>query len=175
MHLALLILRVVAGGVFAGHGAQKLFGLFGGHGLEGTGRFFDSIGLRPGRHQALAAGLAEFVGGALLALGLFVPVAALLIISVMTAAVWTVHLKNGLWATNSGYELNLLYATIAFAAAGVGPGHWSLDHVLGFSDHGVLWAIGALVIGAAGAISTVSAGRWLGRTTPSDGAHPTPA
>jgi putative oxidoreductase len=170
-----LILRLVAGGVFAAHGAQKLFGLFGGHGIAGTGQFFDSIGLRPGRHQALAAGLAEFAGGLLLALGLFTPVAALLIISVMTAAVWTVHLKNGLWATNSGYELNLLYATIAFAVAGIGPGHWSLDHALGFSDHGVLWAVGALAVGVAGAITTVSAGRLIGRTGGADEPHATAA
>ena len=175
MHLALLILRLVAGGLFAAHGSQKLFGWFGGHGLVGTGQFFDGLGLRPGRHQALAAGLSEFLGGLLLALGLFTPVAAVLIISVMTAAVIAVHFEKGVWNTNGGYELNLLYAVIAFALAGVGAGHWSLDHVLGFSDHGVLWAIGALAVGVAGGLSAVTAGRSLGRSTRPDGAHATPA
>src|SRR3954470_17344334 len=118
MDLALLVLRLVVGLLFVGHGAQKLFGIFGGHGLAGTAGFFESIGLRPGRIHAPAAGAAEFVGGALLMLGLATPLGALLIIAVMVAAVATVHLPNGVWATSNGYELNLVYGAVAFALAG---------------------------------------------------------
>jgi putative oxidoreductase len=174
MHLGLFVLRLVVGGLFVGHGAQKLFGSFGGHGLEGTSRHFEAIGLRPGRHQALAAGLSEFLGGGLLALGLLTPIATMVLIAVMTAAVVTVHYAKGLWAGNGGYEYNLVMAAAAFALAGVGPGHWSLDHAIGLSDHGVVWALGALAAGLAGGAAAVAAGRWVQRNE-SQSAHPTPA
>src|SRR5690348_3383292 len=103
MELGLLILRVVIGVLFIGHGTQKLFGWYGGHGLAGTAGFFESIGLRPGRFHARAAGFNEAVGGALLVIGLFTPLAAALIIATMTAAIITVHAKNGVWATEQGY------------------------------------------------------------------------
>src|SRR4051794_10175758 len=128
MNLALLVLRLVVGLLFVGHGAQKLFGVFGGHGLKGTAGFFENIGLRPGSRHALGAGLAEFGGGALLALGLVTPLAAALITAVMLAAVLTVHAANGLWSTNNGFEYNLVLAAAAFALAGAGAGDWSLDH-----------------------------------------------
>src|SRR5436305_5776343 len=98
MSLGLLILRVVVGLLFVGRGAQKLFGIWGGHGLAGTAGFFETIGLKPGRFHASAAGLMEFVGGGLLALGLFTPFAAAALIAVMTAAVISVHFAKGLWA-----------------------------------------------------------------------------
>src|SRR5687768_7056953 len=101
--LALLIVRLVVGALFAGHGAQKLFGWFGGHGLAGTGAFFDSIGIRPGRTMALVAGLSEFVGGVLLVFGLWLPVAALLIGGAMVVAIAKVHGKNGVWSQNGGF------------------------------------------------------------------------
>src|SRR5690242_8578993 len=97
MDLALFVLRVVVGLLLAGHGAQKLWGAFGGHGLAGTGAFFESIGMRPGRFNAQVAGTSEFLGGLLLALGLLTPLGATLIISVMTVAIITVHGKNGPW------------------------------------------------------------------------------
>src|SRR3954470_11816308 len=125
MDLALLVLRIVVGLLFVGHGAQKLFGIWGGHGLAGTAGFFESIGLRPGRIHAPAAGAAEFVG-ALLMLGLATPLGSLLVIAVMVAAVATVHLPNGVWATSNGYELNLVYGAVAFALAGIGAGTVSL-------------------------------------------------
>jgi putative oxidoreductase len=155
MEVALLILRVVAGLLFAGHGAQKLFGWFGGGGIEGTGGFFENIGLRPGRLHATAAGFNEFAGGLLLALGLLTPVAAALIIATMTAAVITVHAKNGPWVTDNGYELNVLYGLIAFAVAGIGAGELSLDNALGLDIAGIGWAVGALVAGLAGGIGAV--------------------
>jgi len=159
VELALLVLRVVVGLLFVGHGAQKLFGVFGGHGIAGTAGFFESIGLRPGRIHAPAAGAAEFLGGALIALGLLTPLGAALIIAVMVAAVATVHLPNGIWATSNGYELNLVYGAVAFALAGVGAGQISLDNVIGWDVAGTGWALGALAIGLVGGIGAVLSGR----------------
>src|ERR671933_1624653 len=102
MDLALLGLRLVVGLTFAAHGAQKLFGVFGGHGIKGTAGFFEQIGLRPGKLHAWAAGSAEFLGGLLIALGLVTPFAAAALIAVMTAAVLSVHLKNGFFVTAKG-------------------------------------------------------------------------
>ena len=160
MDLALLILRLVVGVLFVGHGAQKLFGVFGGGGLDGTAGMFDNIGLRPGWLHARAAGAAEFGGGALLALGLFTPFAAAILIAVMTAAVVTVHGSNGIWNTNQGYEFNLVMVAAVFALAGVGAGSWSLDNAFGFDLHSTGWAIGALVVGVIGGIGAVLSGRY---------------
>src|SRR3954470_20084532 len=118
MDIALLVLRVVVGLLFAAHGAQKLFGSFGGHGLAGTAGFFDSIGMKPGRRNATAAGAAELSAGVLLVLGLLTPLAAALIIAVMTVAIVAVHAQKGPWATEGGYEYNLVLGTVAFALAG---------------------------------------------------------
>ena len=166
MDLALLVLRLVVGLLFVGHGAQKLFGAFGGGGLDGTAGMFDSIGLRPGWLHARAAGTAEFAGGALIALGLFTPFAAAVLIAVMTAAVITVHAPNGIWNTNQGYEFNLLIAAAVFAMAGVGAGAWSLDNAFGFDLNGTGWAIGAVVVGVIGGIGTVLSGRTAGSREP---------
>jgi putative oxidoreductase len=166
MDLALLVLRLVVGLLFVGHGAQKLFGIWGGHGLAGTAGFFDSIGLRPGRIHAPAAGAAEFFGGALLALGLFTPFAAAALIGVMVAAVLTVHLPNGLWATAQGYEFNLVLGAVAFALAGAGPGKWSLDHAFGLDLDGAGWALGALGAGILGGIAIVLSGRRAAQQAP---------
>ncbi|QGQ46168.1 DoxX family protein [Metabacillus sediminilitoris] len=130
LDLGLLIVRLVIGLLFVGHGAQKLFGMFGGHGIKGTGGFFESIGVKPGVTMALLAGLAEFGGGLLFAAGLLTPVAALLIIFTMLIAIIKVHGANGLWATNNGYELNLVYIVIALGAALTGAGSYSLDAIL---------------------------------------------
>jgi putative oxidoreductase len=159
MDLALLVLRLVVGVLFAGHGAQKLFGAFGGGGLDATASMFDNIGLRPGWLHARAAGTAEFAGGALLALGLFTPFAAATLIAVMTAAVITVHAPNGIWNTNQGYEFNLVLAAAVFALSGIGAGSWSLDNAFGFDLHGAAWAIGALVVGVVGGVGAVLSGR----------------
>jgi putative oxidoreductase len=151
MKLGLTVLRWVVGGLFVGHGTQKLFGWFGGHGLEATGNFFESIGLRPGRRHATAAGAAEAGGGALLALGLFTPAAAATLIGVMSTAVRKVHFKNGIWTTDGGYEYNLVLAAIVLALADIGPGDLSLDHALGTEVKGPLVALAALIGGIAGA------------------------
>ena len=161
MDLALLVLRIVVGLGFAAHGAQKLFGIFGGHGIEGTAGFFEQIGLRPGRVHAWAAGTTEFAGGLLIALGLFVPFAAAALIAVMTAAILTVHLHNGFFNTENGYEYNLELVAAVFALAGIGAGAWSLDSALGLDLAGTAWALGALAAGLLGGIGAVLAGRLL--------------
>src|SRR6266513_2132969 len=107
MNLALLVLRVVVGLTFSAHGAQKLFGVLGGQGLEGTTQMFEKLGLRPGWLHARLAGTVEFAGGLLLALGLFTSPAAAAVTAVMTAAVITVHARNGFFVTNGGFEFNL--------------------------------------------------------------------
>jgi putative oxidoreductase len=152
VNLGLLVLRVIVGVLFVGHGAQKLWGWFGGHGIAGTGGFFEALGLRPGRMHASAAGVAEVAGGALLALGLLTPLAGAMLTAVMVMAIWTVHASKGVWATGGGYEYNLVLLAVAFALAGVGPGSWSLDHALGISDAGAGWALGELAAGVAGAV-----------------------
>ncbi len=130
--LALLILRVVVGAIFVAHGAQKLFGSFGGPGLKGTTGFFDQLGLKPAGAMALAAGLTEFVGGLLVAVGLLTPVAALGLVVVMAVAAITIHLQNGFFASEGGYEFNLALAGIALALVIAGAGAYSLDNALGF-------------------------------------------
>ena len=166
MDLALLVLRLVVGLLFVGHGAQKLFGVFGGGGLQATAGMFDSIGLQPGWLHARAAGTAEFLGGALIALGFFTPFAAAALIGVMIAAVLTVHAPNGIWNTNQGYEFNLVLAAVVFALAGIGAGGWSLDNAFGFDLHGVIWALAALAAGVIGGGAAVISGRISARHEP---------
>ena len=133
----LLLGRLVLGLLMAAHGSQKLFGWLGGHGLDGTGGYFESLGFRPGRTFALAAGLAEFGGGLLIALGLLGPIGPALVVSVMIVAALTVHRDGGLFAMNNGIEVPLLYAAGAVALAFTGPGAYSLDALLGLE---ALWA-----------------------------------
>jgi putative oxidoreductase len=162
MDLALFALRIVAGLLMAGHGAQKLFGSFGGHGIAGTGQFFESLGLRPGQRHARLAGLSEFGGGLLLALGLITPLGAAAIIGVMTVAILTVHLPKGFWATEGGYEYNVVLIAIAFALGCAGPGGWSIDHALGLNTGGVGWGVAALGAGVLGGIGMLIAARGRG-------------
>ena len=162
MDTGLLVLHALVGLLFVGHGAQKLFGAFGGYGIEGTAGFMESLGLRPGRLQALAAGTSELVGGVLLALGLFVPLAALLIVSVMVAASLTAHKGKGVWVDKGGWELPLVYGAVAFALAAVGAGEYSLDAALGLDVAGIEWALGAVALGVAGGAGAVAYGRSRG-------------
>jgi putative oxidoreductase len=125
----LLMIRIILGASFAAHGSQKLFGWFGGHGVKGTGGFFESIGIKPGKTMAFLAGLGEFVGGILFAIGLLTPVGAILIAITMIVAIVKVHGPNG-WIKQNGYEYNLLLIIVAIGVALVGPGTYAIDSVL---------------------------------------------
>ena len=132
LDLAFLIARVLIGLLMAAHGAQKLFGWFGGHGLKRTGEFFGQLGFHPARLFATAAALGEFSSGLLIALGLFGPVGPALLLAVMVVAAISVHWRNGLFATANGIELPLLYSIAALRFALTGPGRYSLDSAFGF-------------------------------------------
>jgi putative oxidoreductase len=146
--LGRLLLRLLIGGLFAGHGLQKLMGWCGGPGLEQTSGFFESLGLRPGRRHALAAGTAETAGGTLLALGVATPLAAASLIAVMATAVRKVHRQNGVWASDGGFEYNAVLIAALTLLAEAGPGRLSLDAVLGIERRGVRWGLAALGGGA---------------------------
>ncbi|APB78101.1 MULTISPECIES: DoxX family protein [Paenibacillus] len=126
----LLMIRLVVGLLLVGHGAQKLFGWFGGYGPKGTGGWMESIGIKPGVFMAVSAGLMELLGGALFALGLFTPLAALLITVTMLGAIFKVHGPNGIWATANGYEYPLVLIAVAIGIALTGAGSYSIDALL---------------------------------------------
>ncbi|GMN99963.1 DoxX family membrane protein [Parageobacillus thermoglucosidasius] len=128
--IGLLLIRFVFGLTFAGHGAQKLFGWFGGHGLKGTAGWMESIGLKPGKAMAFAAGASELAGGILFAIGLWTPLAALLMVVPMIVAIAKVHGPNGYWVTQNGYEYNLAIIAVAIGVALTGPGQYSLDAII---------------------------------------------
>ncbi|WP_055108752.1 DoxX family protein [Paenibacillus ihumii] len=126
LDLGLLLIRLVIGILFIGHGAQKLFGMFGGYGPKGTGGWMESIGIKPGVLMAVLAGLMEFVGGLLFTLGLLTPLAAVLIGLAMIGAIVKVHFKNGLWSTANGYEYPLVLLVVVIGIALTGAGAYSL-------------------------------------------------
>ncbi|HEX2576213.1 MAG TPA: DoxX family protein [Aquihabitans sp.] len=125
----LLVLRVVIGLTVAAHGYNKFFG---GGRIPGTARWFDSMGMRPnGKVHALLAATTEMGSGILFALGLLTPLAAAGIVGLMVVAAWTVHRANGFFIVKSGWEYNLVLATVAVGVATTGPGRFSLDDALG--------------------------------------------
>ena len=150
MTIGLLILRLVFGMTMAAHGTQKLFGWFGGEGIAGTAPFMEHLGFNPPRLQAALAGLVEAGGGLLLAAGLFSPLAAAMIISVMLVATVTVHLAKGFFMQNGGFEYNLAVAAAALVLAFTGPGALSLDAFLGIAWSGPAWGVTALALGLLG-------------------------
>src|SRR4051812_48546627 len=158
MDIGRLVVRLTVGGTFFVHGTQKLFGWFGGYGPEGTGQFFESIGIRPGRRSAMVAGASEAGGGALLALGLFTPLAGALITGVMAQAIRSLKMDKGPFAQDGGWELEALFAAAALVFAEIGPGPVSLDHALGMEHSGTGWALLALGAGLAGPAVVVQAG-----------------
>lgn len=163
MDTGLLILRLVVGLILAGHGSQKLFGLFGGYGLTGTSGWLESIGFRPGRPMAVLVGVAEVAGGLGLALGLLTPLSAAVVIGTMAVAVWT-HSANGLWSTAGGYELPLTNAVVAAALAFTGAGSYSLDHALGLT-FGTGYAVAAVALGLVAALAAVVRAKLALRST----------
>jgi putative oxidoreductase len=157
MDEGLLLARAVFGLVMAAHGAQKLFGWFGGYGLDGTGGYLEGLGFRPGRLFAMLAGASEFGGGLLLALGLLGPIGSTLILAIMIVAAITVHWQGGLFSTSNGIEVPLLYATGVTALALTGPGRYSLDALLGLTSlwtPALVWS--ALAIGIVGGVANLA-------------------
>jgi putative oxidoreductase len=162
MDAGLFLARVTLGLLMAAHGSQKLFGWFGGYGINGTGGYFEALGFRPGRLFAATAGLAEVGGGLLVAVGLFEPIGAALILSVMIVAAVSVHWQHGIFAMTNGIEVPLLYGAGAVALAMTGPGAYSLDAVLGLTT---LWTPeltwGSLAIAAVGGAANLALRRPL--------------
>lgn len=155
MRIGIAVLRTIVGGLLVGHGLQKLAGWFGGRGLQATSETFESMGLRPGKPHALAAGVSETAGGAMLAAGLLTPVGASMVTGSMAVAVRKVHAKNGVWVTDGGFEYNLVLAAAAFAIAAEGPGAMSLDERLGLRVSGPMAAFAELAAALIGATVVV--------------------
>jgi putative oxidoreductase len=130
-NLAALLLRLVLGGLLAGHGAQKLFGWFSGPGPEGTAGFMEMLGLKPGRPWAYLAGLSEFGGGVLTTLGLLNPVGPIAVIGAMAMATRKAHWGRPIWVTEGGAELPVLNITASTVLILNGPGKYSLDRIFG--------------------------------------------
>jgi putative oxidoreductase len=152
----MLLLRLVVGLTMAAHGAQKLFGWFGGPGFAGTAHVLEQMGFRPGELHALLSGGAEFGGGLLLALGLLTPLGAAAVTGSMLAAIATVTWQNGFISAKGGYEYNLVLIASALAVAFAGPGRFSLDRALGLPLSGWRWGVGATVLAVVTAAAVVS-------------------
>jgi putative oxidoreductase len=161
MSLGLLLLRVVFGLTLAAHGAQKLFGSFGGGGPASTATFFRSLGFRAPLLMALVAGFGELAGGLLFALGLLTPLAALTLTVVMLNAIGSVHWKKGFFNSAGGYEFNLAILATAVAITAIGPGRYSLDGALGWAEaiSGAWWALAVIVLATLAASVTLTIGR----------------
>ncbi len=161
MGLGKLMLRATVGGYFFGHGMQKLTGWFGGHGPDGTGRFFEQVGLKPGRENALLAGAAEAGGGSLLALGFLTPAAVSMLTGVMANAIRHVHWEKGLWSTEGGVEYPVVILGALAALGDSGPGRFSLDEQLGIGLRGPAVTAVAMGAGAAAAVYLAERGQEL--------------
>lgn len=160
LSVGLLIGRLVVGLLIAAHGSQKLFGWFGGHGLEGTGQFLGSLGFNPGRTFATLAGLGEVGSGLLIAFGFLGPIGPAILLAVMIVAGISVHWRYGLFAQNNGIEVPLLYATAAIALAFTGFGRYSLDAMMGFTAlEAPRVTLIALAVGVIGGILNLSVRR----------------
>ncbi|WP_138759769.1 DoxX family protein [Modestobacter altitudinis] len=158
MSIGRLAARALIGGLFIGHGTQKLFGWFGGPGRAGTAGMMEALEMRPAKVHAVVAGTTETAGGALLAAGLATPLASAALTGVMTTAIRKVHLPNGPWAANGGWEYNAVLIGALTALTETGPGDLSLDRALGIERTGPAWALGALATGVGTAFATMALG-----------------
>ncbi len=152
MDIGLLLLRLTVGLTLGAHGGQKLFGWFGGPGLDAVGEALATLGFPPGRRHALMAGLVETGGGLFLALGFLTPLAAAVVFAVMLVAAVSAHLKQGFFVTSGGYEYTLVLGVAGLTAAFTGPGALSLDALLGYSVSGTFWGVAALFVGVVGGV-----------------------
>jgi putative oxidoreductase len=158
MRFGRLAVRAVIGGLFIGHGTQKLFGWFGGPGLDGTEQMMDALEMQPGRANAVAAGVAESAGGALLLAGAATPLAASSLIGTMVTAIRKVHQPQGPWAAQGGWEYNAVLIAALIALIDTGPGELSVDSALGREEWGPGWALGGLALGAAASSAAIAMG-----------------
>lgn len=174
MEIGRLAARAVIGGLFVGHGTQKLFGWFDGPGLDGTEQMMGAINMRPTRANAIAAGVSETAGGAMLLLGAATPAAAASLIGTMATAIHKVHRPNGPWVAKGGWEYNAVLIAALTALIDAGPGDFSVDALVGRKEWGPAWALGSLAVGGAAAAAAVALGRRGGSThdaTPRPGSH----
>lgn len=169
VEFVLLILRLVIGLLFVGHGTQKLFGWFGGHGLEGTAGFFESLDVHPPAAWALLAALAETLGGLGLALGFLTPIAAAAIIGVMLMAIIKVHWQNGMWVTNNGMEYTIVNIAVAAVIGLAGPGAYALDTALNLTYPMPMTFIVALIVVLLGVFAGIISGNFMGEPEPQTG------
>jgi putative oxidoreductase len=172
MEIGRLAARAVIGGLFVGHGTQKLFGWFGGPGLRGTEQMMGALEMRPTRANALAAGVSETAGGMLLVAGAATPLAASALIGTMITAIRKVHQPHGPWAAQGGWEYNAVLISALTALVDAGPGNVSVDAALGREQWGPGWAVAGLALGAAASTAAIA----LGRRAPAAGdVTPSPA
>ncbi len=157
MGIGRVALRATVGGLFVGHGLQKLRGSFGGPGMAGTEAMMDSLRMHPPRVHAAAAGWTETVAGAMLAVGALTPAASAGLIGVMTTAIRKVHAPTGVWNTDGGWEFNAVMIAAA-AALAEEPGRGSVDAIFGRARWGSRWAVAALVAGVAASTATIAYG-----------------
>jgi putative oxidoreductase len=158
MKIGRVTARAVIGGLFVGHGTQKLFGWFGGPGLDGTEEMMGALQMQPARANAVAAGVAESVGGALLIAGAATPLAASSLIGTMVTAIRKVHQPQGVWAAQGGWEYNAVLIAALMALIDAGPGELSVDSALGREEWGPGWALGGLALGAAASTAAIAMG-----------------
>jgi putative oxidoreductase len=159
MRLAKLATRVLIGGLFVGHGTQKLKGWFDGPGIEGVTGMMEQLGMQPARRNAYAAGLSETVGGGLLALGLFTPLASSMLAGTMSVAIAKVHAPNGPWVSKGGWEYNAVLIAAVLAIAEDGPGAFSLDHALGLERPGVATGLVSAAVAGLAAYATLESAK----------------
>ena len=165
MNIAMLVLRLVPGLLFMGHGLQKLVPprlgprFLEARGPRGTGSFFDQAGMRPGLLLAVLAGLGELIGGFSIAAGLLTPIGTALLAAVMTVAIVRVHWSKGIWSTAGGFEFPLLMLTVAYAVSAISPGNLSIDSWAGIANwSGIHWTVDNAVRAGAAVGVGVAAG-----------------
>ena len=172
MKLGLALARATIGGLLIGHGTQKLFGWFGGEGLDPTAAQFEQLGLRPGKRNAILSGASEGGAGVLMVLGLCMPAATAALTGSMATAISKVHGPRGPWNPQGGYEYNVALVLFAMAFTDAGPGPLSLDALHGHEEWGIAWALAGVATGVAASQLAIELGKRGG--SPGGAAGPLP-